>query len=493
MPRSRLRFIIFLSLYPLCAMVPADADPPAEGLPAEAIAHALARNRVPGARVGVVARRLSDGKEFFSQRGTERFDMASNTKLFTTAAALSMLGPEYEFRTAVIMNGRVEGDKLLGDLVIVGGGDPSLSGRFTGGDVMAVPREIAASVQRRGIRVVTGDLVMDDRLFDRVHRAPGWPRDEHLWWYAAPVGALSFNDNCADIRVTGAAAAGSAALLSVSPDVPYVRVVNRCMTCRTRAEEGVMFVRQADGALEVGGCIRIGRTRTESIAVEEPALFLASAIRAQLSTLGITVQGRDRTAGENETALPEAREIYVHQSRLTDAVAVANRRSQNFYAEQILKTLGAARTGVGSFRSGITAVQEFLTKSGFPAGTVLLADGSGLSPGNRATPQAIAALLEIMYRSELRDAFFDSLAVNGNQETTLRKRMTAPPMRGRIHAKTGTIKTRGVRALSGYAEALNGQVYAFAILTNGFRPGRLSKVWAMEDAVCRALVGGGEE
>ena len=489
MPPAPARCSILLGIWFASSMLQVHVAARAEGPATAGIESALAAHALPGARVGIVVRRLSDGKEIFSRRGTEPFEMASNTKLFTTAAALWQLGPDYEFRTAVIANGPIEASTLTGDLVIVGGGDPNLSGRFHGGDVTAVPREIATAVGRAGIREVTGDLVMDDRLFDRAYRHPDWPTDELMWWYAAPVSALSFNDNCVDVKVTGGASPGRPAIVTYVPNLPVVAIANRCETCRRRKREGITFSRGADGVLEVGGRIRGGVTRTESIAVENPPLFLAAAIREAMAGMGIRVRGKDRVVASGERALPEAREIFAWRSKLSDAVVVANRRSQNFYAEQILKTLGAARSGVGSFASGTAAVGDFLASAGFPAGTVAPADGSGLSPGNRATPQAICALLEIMYRGKLRDVFYHSLAVNGDPETTLRRRLTEPAALGRIHAKTGTIKSRGVSALSGYAEALDGEVYAFSILTNDFRPALLGKVRAMDDAICRALIG----
>ena len=453
------------------------------------IRQSLASHPIPGVRRGIVVRRLSDGKEIFSLRGTELYQIASNTKLFATAAALWALGPNYEFRTSLIANGEVEDGKLNGDLVVVGGGDPNLSGRLHGGDVMTVPREMAAAVKRAGIQMITGGLVMDDRLFDRVSRAPGWPQGESLWWYCAPVSALSFNDNCVDVTVKGAKAAGRAAKVSVSPDLPHVRVISRCKTCEKKQSQRVSFKRNAEGAIVVGGCIRAAFTRSESITVEDPPLFLAAALRAELTALDIRVLGKDRLVYDGERARAEAREILVWRTRLTDAVATANRRSQNFLAEQILKTRGAARGGIGTFETGAEAVSEFLTAAGFPLDAVHLVDGSGLSPGNRATPQAIAALLDTMYRSELKDAFCGSLAVNGEQETTLRSHMTNPDIRGRIRAKTGTIKGRGIRALSGYAEAVAGEVYAFSILSNGFQSKRLGTVLDAEEAVCRALAG----
>ena len=486
MPRSSCCSVIILALA-LMGTMPADRT--AADLPAARIERALARHRVPKARIGVAVRRLKDGNEFFTQHPTDLFEMASNTKLFTTAVALRELGADYEFSTAVIANGPIADGKLEGDLVIVGGGDPSISGRSHNGDAMAVPLAIAKAVKEAGIVESTGDLVMDDRLFDRELRAPGWPGEEHIWWYAAPVCALSFNDNCIDVRVEGGVSSRDAPSIKVTPISDFVQVLNQCKTITSKKGEGVTFVRSGEHDLKIGGRIRMRVARTESLAVERPALYLAKAIETALATEGFTRRGKNRRVRDDEKAAPEAREVFVWRSKLTEAVNVANRRSQNFYAEQILKTLGATKYGVGSFASGARVVHEHVKKLGFPDRTVLLADGSGLSPGNRATPQAVAALLEIMYRGKLRDVYLNSLAVNGGALTTLRRRLTEPAAAGRIHAKTGTIKTRGISALSGYAQAVDGEVYAFSILTNGFNSGHLYKVRAMENAVCRALLG----
>jgi len=477
--------------YPLCMVtiallaIWAQAESPV----ASRIKQALRAHSVPDAQIGIAVRRLSDGEEFFTRSPRDLFELASNAKLFTTAVALRELGADYEFKTALIANGPIEEGRLAGDLVVVGGGDPSISGRFHGGDAMAVPQLMARAVREAGIAEITGDLVLDDRLFDREFRAPGWPAADALWWYAAPVCALSFNDNCLDIRITGGARAGAPAIVEVSPDIGFGRVANRASTCARRNEEGLAFAREADGIIAITGRIRSKVARAENITVEQPALYLGSALRRALADEAAVVRGETRLVRDGEKARPEAREVFAWRSRLTNAVAVANRRSQNFYAEQIFKTLGASKYGVGTFRTGAQAIEDHLLAAGFPAGAVQLADGCGLSPGNRATPQAVAALLEMMYNNPLRDLYMDSLAVNGDATGTLRHRLTEAAARGRIHAKTGTIRSRGVSTLSGYAKASDERVYAFAILTNDCPAARFHKVRAMEDAVCRALLG----
>jgi D-alanyl-D-alanine carboxypeptidase/D-alanyl-D-alanine-endopeptidase (penicillin-binding protein 4) len=151
-----------------------------------------------------------------------------------------------------------------------------------------------------------------------------------------------------------------------------------------------------------------------------------------------------------------------------------------------------ARFVKGSFESGAAAVRDVFTGGPHPIlpdSALTLVDGCGLSPEDRATPQAVSAMLEVIYRSKVQDAFFGALATNGEPETTLKNRLTDPAIRGRIHAKTGTIKANGISALSGYAEATDGEIYAFSILVNGFRSGGLGAAWALEDSISYALVG----
>jgi D-alanyl-D-alanine carboxypeptidase/D-alanyl-D-alanine-endopeptidase (penicillin-binding protein 4) len=455
---------------------------------AAALQAAVDRHPLRDAKVGVVARRISDGKEVFSFHGNELFELASNTKLFTTAAALLELGADYEFRTALVANGPIQDGVLQGDLVVVGGGDPSFSGRVYPSP-MTVPREFVQAIQTAGIRQITGDLVMDDRLFDRVCRAPGWPKADWLWWYSAPISALSFNDNCVEVKVTGGPAPDDPATISTIPSFPAMRFVNHCSTAAKDRPAEATFERGEEGAIVVSGRLPVGVSRSETVAVEEPPLYLAAALETEMAKASIRLDGRARMVGDFEKVQPGAQEIFAWKSKLLDSISAANQRSHNFCAEQIFKTMGAVRFGKGSFESGAAAVHEFTRAAHLPDEAVSLVDGCGLSPDDRATPQAVSALLEVMYRSKMDEAFIGSLATNGQPETTLRNRLTDPAMRGRIHAKTGTIKANRVSALSGYAEATDGEIYAFSVLVNGFRSGAIGAATALEDSICYALVG----
>jgi len=455
----------------------------------DAIRAALQRYPVGGARVGICVVRASDGQEIFARDADSLYEMASNAKLFTTAAALRRLGQGYRFRTRLVATGQVTDGVLAGDLVVVGGGDPGISGRFFGGDRMYVPRSMAQGVVAAGIRTIAGDLVMDDRFFDRTLRAQGWPEDESLWWYAAPVSALSYNDNCLDVTVTGGTRAGSPVRVTVRPEVGYGSVVSRASTCGSKRAEGLVFRKGKDGTLIIEGAIRAGQTRGESIGVDNPPLFFGAALRRALADAGVQLRGTVRLVRAGETLPPKAREIAVWTTDLTRAIDVANKRSQNLFAEMILKTLGAERKGEGTWPAGLAEVLAFCAEIGLPQGSVTLADGSGLSSGNRATPRAVVTLLARMNASPEGQRFLGSLAVNGDPETTLRNRLTEADVRGRIFAKTGTVASRGVSALSGYAYAPDGSLLVFSILTNGSGPGDVVRARKLEDAICRALLG----
>ena len=149
-------------------------------------------------------------------------------------------------------------------------------------------------------------------------------------------------------------------------------------------------------------------------------------------------------------------------------VQVTNKRSDNFFAEMLLKGLPLAPAaeggGVGTTAAGARAAERFGRELGASA---RLVDGSGLSEGNRASPRSVVRLLDAMRPRDEFNAFYRSLAVAG-RDGTLHDRMRRGPARGRCRAKTGTLAN--VSALSGYCRSRSGRTLAFSILMNGVYP-----------------------
>lgn len=477
------RNIFLLTSWLVCANLAA-----AEGTRA-AVARALERHPLRGARVAVLVRRLSDGKTLYRHNAEEKLEIASNVKLFTIAAALWRLGPDFTFRTPVVADGQIANGRLNGNLMVVGGGDPLLSSRFCPGNNLRAPREMANALKAAGIVEISGDLVLNDRFFDRELYAPGWAKADRLRHYGAPASALSFNDNCLNITVTGARRPGQAPRVKVSPDVSSARTTNHAVTVAQGKRNGLAFSLGAQGEYVISGRICVGASRGENLAVADPPRYFAAALRKELTRAGIKLRGKTRMIRPGETFTPEAQTVCAWESPLIHAIKVANQRSQNFFAEQILKTLGASKRGKGSRANGIAEVMALLEKANVANGSVELTDGCGLAPGNMATPEAIVQLLTFMHKSETGALFHDSLAVNGAASGTLRNRLKEKAAAGRIHGKTGTISSRGVSAWSGYAVARGGELVAFCILINDAPQQNYYAAKLLENSVCRAILG----
>ncbi len=403
---------------------------------------------------------LASGETVYGYNADEARVIASNAKLFTTAAILDALGPGHTFDTRFLLSGAVKDGVLNGALGVVGSGDPQISGRDNGGDSYAAFRVWAQALRERGIAKVAGDIYLDHGLFETLRVHPDWPRDQLTRWYEAPVSGLSFNDNCILVRVWPGRV-GQPARVELKPDV---QVVNLRNTSRTIAKGGQSVIIHRDGGdLFVKGTIRSNSGPVETwVTIPDPVLYFGKGLVAALAEEGITVEGKLVPVDRLPSRVWER--VAVNSSDLVSAIRVTNKRSQNFYAESLAKHLGAMRCGHGSWEDGVRAIREFAVGIGIPKGTFSMSDGSGMSRENRFAPRHLTILLRYMYLHDSAAEFAQSLPYAGENMGSWKRRMAAPPYRGNVLAKTGTLE--GVSALSGYAKGVSGKSYAFSILLN---------------------------
>ena len=152
---------------------------------------------------GIHVVRVDDGRVEYSRESDRSFMPASNTKLYTTAAGLALLGPEFRYETGLYRDGPIVNGVLEGNLIVRGSGDPAIGGRFTDGDRTLTFRNWADALEAAGVDTVRGDIIGDDNLFDDVPLGFGWSWDDEPYWYSAELSALSFNDNTVDIALEG--------------------------------------------------------------------------------------------------------------------------------------------------------------------------------------------------------------------------------------------------------------------------------------------------
>jgi D-alanyl-D-alanine carboxypeptidase/D-alanyl-D-alanine-endopeptidase (penicillin-binding protein 4) len=419
-------------------------------------------------RVGVEVVDAGDGEVLYAYNADKLFNPASNTKILTTAAALTELGADYRYRTS--LHGPTPDDDgvVHGDVELRGSGDPSLGTRGIA--------DLARATAAAGITRIAGDVLADGRFHDTAHPDT-----------ALGEGALIFNHNMYTVHVQPTAPKRPAAVTVefTAPDLFSVdaRVVTVGGKRKTRIT--VDSARGRDGRLVVIVRGRINERADARInrRLGDGSICAAATLRRALEDFGVTVTGTVRHGGLHG----DAPLLAEHRSQpLADICRVSNKDSNNFVAETILKTLARERFGAPATPAkGERAIADFLDPLGFARNTYRIINGSGLTHENRIQPSGLARLLRHLYLDlSVAPEFLTSLAIGGI-DGTIRNRFTSADAVGRVRAKTGTLS--GVSALSGYAGESSG-VLIFSILVENFSHRRLDEVRQAQVRLVREML-----
>jgi serine-type D-Ala-D-Ala carboxypeptidase/endopeptidase (penicillin-binding protein 4) len=427
---------------------------------------------------------LATGKVLYSRNSEHLFLPASNMKLFTTAAAIEKLSPDFVFRTTVESETAPDSRGRLKDLFLVGRGDPNLSGRilpYVPNSVRQdradhVFQELADQVKARGVQEITGNLVADDSYFLWEPFSPNWAADDLQWGYGAPVTALAFNDNALLLRFRPGSKVGDTAQVALEPVSDYYQLNNRLETSGAGSTKRIYVERIPDSMqLDVWGEIPAGCDESETtVAINHPPRLIGEVFRQALEARGIGVRGTvkvkhftrlEAASMGNPFLNPRARLVLAEHDALPlrEEIKVINKESLNLHAEMLLRTLAHELKNYGSLTVGLEVLRDFAAQAGVAHEETFFSDGSGLSREDLISPGAVANLLAYMAHSPNFDAFYNSLPVAG-VDGTLADRFLGTPGAGRIHAKTGSVEH--VNALSGYMVLPAGKRFVFSIIVN---------------------------
>jgi D-alanyl-D-alanine carboxypeptidase/D-alanyl-D-alanine-endopeptidase (penicillin-binding protein 4) len=412
---------------------------------------------------GVLVESLKTGETLYSHNADKLMMPASTLKVVTLAAAAERLGWGYSYETRILADGPIAGDTVSGNLVIVAGGDPSLTRRTL--DLWA------AQLKGLGIRAVKGTVLADSSRFAGPWLGTGWSWDDLAYYYAAPVTAAQFHENSVDLTLRPGPAPGSPPVYELTPPgISGLRIENRMTTGAATAQAEFTAQRAPNSPVVVIEGVVPARSRpvTHALSVHDPVRFLAAAFAEALFDGGIAVgsappqDANADSARDYSTVTPL---LTYHSDPLRDLARRFLDVSQNQYGETFLKTMGV-QAGTPTFDGGVKAVESVLMSWDIPVDGTVLRDGSGLSRYNYVTPATLVRVIEHMYREPLhREPFLSALTVAGRTGTIAgRLRNTAAAANARV--KDGSMA--GVRALCGVVNTARGEPLAFAILANGF-------------------------
>jgi serine-type D-Ala-D-Ala carboxypeptidase/endopeptidase (penicillin-binding protein 4) len=429
---------------------------------------------------GAIVMDAHSGIVIYERNPDKSFIPASNAKLYSTAAALQVLGPSFSYQTDLFAKGTVAGGVLEGHLVIRGSGDPTFGGRFHDDDRLHIFRTWADSLRRMGVGRIEGDIIGDPRIFDDAPLGRGWNWDDEPYWYSAEISGLSYNDNTIDVTVT-ARSQGQPAIVTWEPaGTGFVRMQNWTTTI-SRDSSVVNRYSRDRGTNHIVFESRMpeGSRVSPSVSITDPARYAAFVFMEELRRQGIEVTGTARSVSRRDAPIDYASGTTVRVARytsvpLSEIVDVINKRSHNLWSEQLLKTVGAlapvdeSLAHTGSAAMGIERSRRVWGTAGVDTSRIRLVDGSGLSRHNLVTPRMTASLLSYMWNhpdEPIRRAFIESLPVGGI-DGTLSARLRAAGTRGNVRAKTGTLS--GASALAGYVTTRRGQDLIFVMMANHY-------------------------
>jgi D-alanyl-D-alanine carboxypeptidase/D-alanyl-D-alanine-endopeptidase (penicillin-binding protein 4) len=397
---------------------------------------------------------------------------ASNMKVYVTAAAFDLLGPDFRYRTPLMGRGHLDANGVWqGDLLVRGSGDPTFSGRFEEDEKEVTGRldRWAERLKKYGVRAIEGNILGDASIFDDDYWGQGWPENSWCDWYTAASGGLILNDGCIDVAVYPSSKVGGAPVVKTLPDTEYIQIQNQAKTTGGKDKTVISFQRSFEkNDLKLLGRVPAGsRGSQHAIAVTDPTGYFINVFKEVLQRHGIEVRGMAIDASKFPDLPTSGWKVlaWSESPELSKIIKEVNTKSQNLFADTLLKTLGAHKAGMGNWAGGNRVVGDWARTLGLDSEVLHLQDGSGLSRLNRVTAYDTLGLLVQVTRKPWFQQFHDSLAVSGTYPGSLRNRMGTSLLKGKVHAKTGYIDD--VYALSGYVETAKGNIYAYSMIFNG--------------------------
>ena len=420
------------------------------------------------ATVGIQIVDLETGNPLFEWNAEKLMIPASTLKIVTSATSFEILGADYRFKTKVGYVGEIhKTNELKGDLVIVGGGDPTLGSVYFRENKLNEDfvKIWVQEIQAAGILKITGDIILDGSLYDSEKIPPTWIWGDIGNYYGAGANVFTCYDNLFKITFKSPKeVGGKTEIIATYPKIEDLKIVNEVVASEDNRDLAYVFGSPLDKNRVIRGTIPKDRKAfTIKAAVHHPEELLAEELLQLLAREGIFISGqvKFKTVDKNQFHT-----IYIHESpKQEEIIKVLNHESVNLFAEHLVLQIAAEKTGLGNREKGIELIKEFWHSKGIDTRNLFMEDGSGLSHFNAVSPAQINSILIFMaQKSQNCLVFINSLPNAGNG--TLSGFSTEFFPNNTIKAKSGSM-TR-VRCYAGYLHTDSDKKIVFTIMFNHF-------------------------
>lgn len=414
------------------------------------------------------------GKVIFDKNSQVGLAPASCMKVFTSAAAMELLGKDYRYKTSLGYNGKMEGNTLNGDLFIIPSGDPTLgSWRWDGTKAEAVLQNILTALKGKNIRTITGDLVIDDSRWETQATPRGWIWEDIGNYYGAGARGLNWHENQYDILLKpGKNAGDSVEIIIMEPALQGTTLINELKTGKAGSGDNSIIYLPEDGSMAyLRGTVPAGNKIFKiSGSLPNATSSFAHALEGFLQQNNIQLKGSSKTGifyFMNKEKMPATAEtlMSLYSPTLDSMNYWFLQKSINLYGEALVKTIAYDKAGFGATDTGINIIRDFWAKNGIEKSALHMLDGSGLSPANRVTANALVTVMQYAKKQSWYSSFYNAL-----------------PEQNGIKMKSGYIG--GVRSYTGYIKSGSGAEYTFSFIINNFDGNPVSvreKMWKLLD------------
>ncbi len=426
----------------------------------------LEDSRSESAAFGISIKAL-DGEVLYQHQPKTRFIPASTFKLITSLSALDILGADYSYATSVGYIGTVAEDGVLaGDIVIKGSGDPSLAAiemddQATLDQLLS---KVLSMIRKKGITCVTGSLMVDGTFFDSQGIHPSWPWDDLTNYYASGAYGINVHQNLYKLSFKRTNIAHQETTIEkIEPSVPGLDIRNQVSTGPMGSgDNAYIYGDPYSNKRWVEGTIPPGKGQFSiKGAIPDPMAFLGHHLVTRLVDSGIQVNGY-KVAKEKSGAIEPLGSI---RSKPLSALATfANHTSNNLFCEAFFKTIGATKTGEGSYITGREALEAYLREAQLDLSGIRIEDGSGLSARNRVSPEFMTEFLAYQIRSNGLEKVKQYIPKTGLQGS-VRRFLNGYEAQESCWLKSGSINN--VLAYAGILEGKSKQPILISIVANG--------------------------